>query len=338
MNATTLAESGIIPLWLIRIGIRQKLKHKLRIEHQKGSEAKAMLVQHLRESPIAIATDEANDQHYQVPTEFYQLILGPRMKYSGCYWPEGVTTLEKAELASLQLVAERAELEDGQTILEMGCGWGSFSLWAAERFPKSNILAVSNSQTQAAYIRSRANERGLSNLEVLTENIVTFKPKSQFDRIVSIEMLEHMRNYEALFQRMAKWLKDDGKAFVHVFSHRELAYTYEASDPNDWMSNSFFTGGTMPSHDLFSHFSEHLLIEQDWKLNGKHYTQTLEAWLERLNGNVESISEIFREHYGEVTRWLMRWRMFLLACSELFAYGDGREWGISHYRFVKRRN
>ncbi len=337
MNTAALAETGIIPIWLIRFGIRQRLKQKLLDEIQKGPQAKQAFIQQLKESPIAIHTDEANDQHYQVPTDFYQYMLGPRMKYSACQWAEGVSDLAQAEEASLELVAERAELSDGQDILEMGCGWGSFSLWAAATYPNSKILAVSNSKTQAEHIRSKALERNLNNLEVITCNIVEFEPGRHFDRIVSIEMLEHMRNYEKLFHRMSSWLKDDGKAFVHVFSHHQHTYAYDASDPEDWMSNYFFSGGTMPSQDLFSHFDQDLVVEKDWRINGMHYSKTLEAWLELLNQNEAIVSRIFEAHYGkgEITRWLMRWRMFLLACSELFAYNDGREWGVSHYRFVK---
>ncbi len=335
MNAVTLVENGFIPTWLVRVGIRNKLKRKLELESNKAN--KNEFVEMLKKSPIAIATDDANDQHYQVPTEFYTRILGARMKYSACYWPEGVGNLDEAEEASLMLVSERAELKDGMDILELGCGWGSFSLWAAEHYPKSSILAVSNSKTQADYIRARAEERELNNIEVITENMVNFDAPSQFDRIVSIEMFEHMRNYEQLFARVSSWLKNDGKLFVHVFSHKEYAYTYDDSDKSDWMSNYFFTGGVMPSHDLFSHFSNDLKIEDNWQLNGVHYTKTLEAWLKNLDSRYNDILPIFRKHYGkrDTQKWIHRWRIFILACSELFGYQKGSEWGVSHYRFTK---
>jgi cyclopropane-fatty-acyl-phospholipid synthase len=339
MNAVQLAENGVIPTWLIRMGIRMRLRNKLELEEARNPEFKAQFVKTLKNSPIAIATDEANDQHYQVPTEFYKFILGPHLKYSACYWPEGCTDLADAERASLELVAERAQIVDGNRILDMGCGWGSFSLWAAGTFRKSEILAVSNSKTQADYIRSTAESRGLTNLKVVTENMITFDPDQKFDRIVSIEMFEHMRNYEKLFAKVSNWLEDDGRLFVHVFSHREFAYDYDDSDPSDWMSNYFFTGGIMPSHDLFSHFDNDLTIEDDWTLNGIHYTKTLEAWLDKLDKSYASVERIFSKHYGRTAtrQWIHRWRIFILACSELFGYKEGTEWGVSHYRFRKQK-
>ena len=337
MNTVRLAENGIIPTWLIRAGIRMRLKRKLEQEHDRHPAFKENFVKMLRNSPIAIATDDANDQHYQVPTDFYKTILGPCLKYSACYWPEGVETLQAAEIASLELVAERAQIDNGHSILDMGCGWGSFSLWAASQFPDSQILAVSNSLTQAQYIRSEAETRGLGNLNVVTRNMVEFDPEQSFDRIVSIEMFEHMRNYEMLFRRVSGWLKPGGRLFVHVFSHKTYAYDYDDSDPSDWMSNYFFTGGIMPSHDLFSHFNQDLQIDEDWKLNGMHYTRTLEAWLDNLDAEFDYIHPLFMNHYGKdsTKQWINRWRMFILACSELFGYKNGTEWGISHYRFKK---
>lgn len=339
MKAVNLAENGFIPTWLIRTGIRMRLKKKLEIEASKPPHAKESLIQFLKESPIAIATDDANEQHYKVPTAFYQHLLGSCMKYSSCYWPEEVTTLDAAEQASLNQVVERAEISNHMKVLELGCGWGSFSLWAAKKFPESNFTAVSNSSTQADHIRKTALERGIDNLVVITENMLHFEPTTPFDRIVSIEMLEHMRNYQQLFSRISSWLNDDGKLFAHVFSHRTYAYLYEAEDESDWMSNYFFTGGVMPSHDLFSKFDDDLKIEQAWRLNGLHYTRTLEAWLEKLNQNEDVVKQIFVDHYGaaDANIWINRWRMFVLACSELFAYDKGEQWGVSHYRFVKQQ-
>jgi len=340
MNSISLAENGFVPTWLIRAGIRSRLARKLEIESERPENFKSSLVDFLRRSPIAIATDDANQQHYEVPTDFYTFILGPRMKYSACLWNEDIQNLEQAEVASLKQVAQRAELSDNLKILELGCGWGSFSLWASETYPKSQFTAVSNSFTQADHIREQAHQRGIHNLKVITENMLDFHPSEQFDRIVSIEMFEHMRNYEQLLQRISSWLKDEGKLFVHIFSHKKYAYLYEAEDKDDWMSNYFFTGGIMPSHDLLSHFNKDLVIEQQWRQNGLNYTHTLEAWLKNLNRNEKRISDIFSEHYGDdqIRIWLNRWRMFILACSELFAYGRGEEWGISHYRFEKTKN
>ena len=294
-----------------------------------------LFLDRLRSSSIAESTLEANQQHYELPPEFFELILGPRRKYSGCEWPEGVTSLEQAELTALETVVTRSGLSDGQSILELGCGWGSLSLYLAERFPTSKILAVSNSTPQRHFIEAEAKRRSLGNLTVLTADINEFEPHSRFDRILTIEMLEHVRNYPVLFGRIRDWLVPDGRLFVHVFRHKDFAYTFEAEGSENWMGRHFFTGGVMPSHDLLIRVQSSLSLEQSWQINGTNYARTADAWLRNLNANRIGVEKVLEKHYGtEHSRvWLNRWRMFFIACRELFGFKDGSEWGVSHYLF-----
>ncbi len=338
MNPLTFAEKGLIPYWLLRLAIRQRVGRKLSIEKAKTPESRQRFIQKLSSSSIAQDTDKANQQHYEVPTSFYQLVLGPHLKYSSAYWPEGCTSLAQAEDEALKLIEDRVQLANGQTVLDLGCGWGSFSLWAAPRYPKSAFLAVSNSQTQAAFIREQATKRKITNLEVVTCDINEFNPEAQFDRIVSVEMLEHVRNYKTLFERIASWMYSNSLMFVHVFSHHEYAYAYDADNPNEWMAKYFFTGGIMPSHALLPSFDQHLKLNKSWNLDGTHYQKTAEAWLTHLNQNQNEIHTLFQATYGlkEAKRWMWRWRLFFLACAELFGYKKGSEWGVSHYLLSKQ--
>ena len=338
MNAIQYAENGMLPYWLLRLGIRHRVGRKLSIERSKDEQRHTEFLANLKTSPVAIDTDKANEQHYEVPAEFYRLALGFRLKYSSAYWPEGCESLDQAEYEALKQVSERAELTDGQDILDLGCGWGSFTLWAAERYPKSNILSVSNSYSQAKHIREQVIERNLPNVEVVTDDINRFSPDRTFDRIVSIEMLEHVRNYEEIFARISSWMKDDARMFIHVFSHRRYAYEFDADNPREWMARQFFTGGLMPSHDLLPSFDRHLEKEQSWVLDGTHYEKTANAWLENFDKHQSAIRKIFADTYGaeEADAWMWRWRLFFLACAELFGYKKGSEWGVSHYRFRKR--
>ncbi len=339
--AIDLMERGLLPDSLVRFGIRRLCRQRLRDEEQGSPEAnraaQEAFVESLRREPVAVHTDEANEQHYEVPSEFFRLSLGPRLKYSCCFWPEGIDTLGAAEEASLEQVCRRAELADGMEILELGCGWGSLSLWMAEKYPKSRILSVSNSATQRAFIEARRDERGLTNLEVLTADVTGLELDRTFDRAVSIEMFEHMRNYQTLMGRVASWLNPGGKLFIHVFTHREFAYRFETEGEDNWMGRYFFTGGLMPSDDLLLQFQDDLAIEQQWRLGGVHYQKTAEAWLEAMDRNREGIMPVFEKTYGvEAKRWFQRWRVFYMACAELWGFRGGSEWGVCHYRFIKR--
>jgi cyclopropane-fatty-acyl-phospholipid synthase len=321
---------GLVPDPVVRRAIRLNCARRLARERRGGPSRQKEFLNELRASPIADRVEKPNEQHYEVPAEFFRLVLGPRLKYSCCYWPQGVQTLQEAEEAMLTLTCERAEVEDGMELLDLGCGWGSLTFWLAERYPRSRILAVSNSRTQRAFIESEARRRGRRSIEVVTADANVFDTGRRFDRIVSVEMLEHARNYEVLLRKIASWLEPGGKLFVHVFSHRELAYAYESG----WMARNFFTAGTMPSHDLLLEFAGELALEERWAMNGVHYARTAEAWLERLDDAREDVLGVLSQTYGSAApRRLQMWRIFFMACAELWGYGSGSEWGVSHYRF-----
>jgi cyclopropane-fatty-acyl-phospholipid synthase len=335
-------EKNLLPDPLIRFGIRRLLKARLREELGGGEAAVAArqeaLFQELLASPIAIETDAANAQHYEVPTEFFREVLGPHMKYSSGYWPEGCSDLAASELAMLGLSAERAELQDGQQILELGCGWGSMTLFMAERFPNARILGVSNSHSQRRHILAEAERRGLKNVEIETADINVFNPGGRrFDRVVSIEMFEHLRNYRLLLHRIASWMKPGGKLFVHIFCHHKVSYKFEARHENDWMSKYFFSGGLMPAADLLPRFHQDFKVERQWAVDGRHYQRTSEAWLSRMDERRETIWPIIRAAYGghQTRRWWVYWRVFFMSCAELFGYAEGREWLVAHYLFSR---
>ncbi len=336
-----LVENGRIPDLLTRTGIRLLLLQRLREQAQEGpdQEWQAMMtfVEEMRQSPIALHTQEANEQHYELPPRFFELVLGPHLKYSCCHFPEGATELEHAEASMLALTCERAQLQDGQQILELGCGWGSLSLWMAKHYPNSSILAVSNSRPQREFIESRAQELGLTNLSVQTCDMNDFSTEQHFDRVVSVEMFEHMRNWQSLLERISNWLKPEGKLFIHIFSHRRYAYAFSSEGDSNWMGRYFFTGGIMPSNDLLLYFQKDLLLEQHWVLSGLHYQRTADAWLHMMDSQKGEILKTFRETYGkDADVWFQRWRIFFLATSEVWGFRGGNEWLISHYLFNNR--
>jgi cyclopropane-fatty-acyl-phospholipid synthase len=321
-----IVDSGLVPETVLRASIRAVCA--LRLREQRSAPADA-LVEELRRSEVAIETAAANAQHYEVPPAFFERVLGPHLKYSSCYWPDGVTSLASAEHAMLALTAERAGLEDGQDVLDLGCGWGS--LWAAAKYPASRFTAISNSTPQRTYIERLARERGLTNLTVRTADVRQLElPAATFDRIVSIEMFEHMRNYAVLLKRIASWLVPAGRLFVHVFAHRRYAYPFADNGASDWMAREFFTGGLMPSVGLFRHFQDDLVICDEWQLDGTHYAKTAEAWHRNLLAQRTQIEALLGK------RAFQRWRVFFLACAELFGYAKGREWLVAHYRFAQR--
>lgn len=337
-----LLESGIVPDGVIRAAIRRMLQKRLRVEARggEGAERAALdaFVARMNASPIALRTDAANAQHYEVPAAFYEKVLGPRMKYSCALYGEGCSSLAEAETAMLRMTCERAELGDGQKILELGCGWGSLTLWMAERFPNAQITGVSNSASQREFILRRAGERGLRNVKILTADMNEFEAPEVYDRVVSVEMFEHMRNWRALLAKISGWLEPEGKLFIHIFTHKRFAYAFEVRDEGDWMAQHFFTGGMMPSDDLLLRFDEKFQAEQHWQINGRHYQQTSEDWLRNMDENEPTLLRVMAETYGaaQAKRWWLRWRIFFLACAELWGYRQGEEWIVSHYRLAKR--
>lgn len=342
MSLIDLCERGLVPDPLTRLGIRRLCRQRLVDEFDNDASAADLryrtLLAELRESPVAIETDAANQQHYEVPSRFFELCLGKRLKYSSCLYPTGSETLDEAEDAMLQLYGERAGLTDGQAILELGCGWGSLTLWMAQRFPQSRITGVSNSKGQREHILSRCRSLGLANVEILTRDVNELElPDASFDRVVSVEMFEHVRNYHTLMGRIGGWLKPGGKLFVHIFCHRHLMYPFEVEGEDNWMGRHFFTGGLMPAADTLLQFQDALRIEQRWLLPGTHYQKTADHWLANQDANTAEVRQVLTPVYGAQTeRWMQRWRIFWMACAELFGYRDGNEWQVAHYLFERR--
>lgn len=337
-----LAERGWLPDALLRVGIRRLCAQRLVEEAAGGPGQQAARfaegIEMLRHSPMAIHTDDANAQHYELPPPFFEMCLGKRLKYSGCYYPQGVESLEQAEEAMLELYRDRAELADGQRILELGCGWGSLTLWMAECYPNAKIVAVSNSTQQREYIEAQCRHRSLGNVSVITQDINRLVLDAQsFDRCVSVEMFEHMRNYDMLLGRIARWLRPGGKLFVHIFAHRTLMYPFETAGDGNWMGRHFFTGGLMPACDTLLWFQRNLKIEQRWHLDGTHYQRTANHWLANQDAHKDEVMSTLIGAYGSKAAplWFQRWRIFWMSCAELFGYANGQEWLVAHYRFVR---
>jgi len=335
-------ERGYLPDVLVRAGIRRLLRKRLSNVDQGSSELNdarlEKLITEFSQAPIAVVPEKANEQHYEVPPELFRLMLGPRRKYSGCFWPEGTADLAAAEDAALEATCERAELVDGQSILELGCGWGSLTLWMAKQFPSARITAVSNSSSQREFILAQAQRDGVGgNLTVITADMNDFQPEETFDRVVSVEMFEHMRNHQLLMQRISSWLKPSGKLFVHIFCHRCFTYKFTDDSKADWMSRHFFSGGIMPGDDLLERYQRDLALTRRWRWSGQHYQKTCEAWLANMDRNRFDAMEVLKDTYGQADafRWFNRWRVFHLACSELFGFNNGDEWWVGHYLFEK---
>ena len=335
-------EQGLVPDRVVRLGIRRLLKERLAEMHQadveSAEEANQHFVEEMRRAPIAPLPDKANEQHYEMPAEFFATVLGGHRKYSCCWWGEGVEELDRAEAAALRLTCQRAGLQDGQEVLELGCGWGSLSLWMAQRYPGSRITAVSNSNSQRRFIEGAARARGLSNLKVVTCDANQFDAATGgYDRVVSVEMFEHLRNWPGMFARVARWLKSDGRFFMHVFATRGAPYAFVERDASDWMSRHFFSGGMMPGDDLALNFQDDLRLEKRWRWDGTHYQKTAEAWLRNLDDSRAALMPLLASTYGDAAdTWWQRWRLFFMSVAELFGYEDGQQWWVSHYLFDKR--
>jgi cyclopropane-fatty-acyl-phospholipid synthase len=334
-------EAGRAPDRVVRYGIRRLIKQRLADIAEGDCERSAEALEHfvaaMADAPVAPLAERANDQHYELPPALFAAALGPHRKYSCCHWPPGVGTLAEAERLALEATCARAELADGQRILELGCGWGSLTLFMAARYPQARILAVTNSAPQRDHVTAAAAERGLRNVRVIVADMNSFAAPEPVDRIVSVEMFEHMRNYAVLFERVASWLVRDGRFFMHVFCHRDTPYEFVDTGPADWMSRYFFAGGMMPSDDLPLRFQKHLALERRWRWSGAHYQKTAESWLANFDAQPAVVGAALAAAYGatQVEQWRQRWRMFFMACAELFGYDSGQEWYVSHYLFKR---
>ncbi|OMO86506.1 Mycolic acid cyclopropane synthase [Corchorus olitorius] len=335
-------ERNLLPDTVIRRLTRLLLASRLRSGYRPSAELQLsellQFVNSLKEMPIAIKTDKPKTQHYELPTSFFKLVLGKNFKYSSCYFSDGSKTLEEAEEAMLELYCERSQLKDGHTVLDVGCGWGSLSLYIARKFPNCKVTGICNSTTQKAFIDEQCRDHQLQNVEIIVADISTFEMEGSYDRIYSIEMFEHMKNYQALLKKISNWMKQDGLLFVHYFCHKAFAYHFEDINEDDWITRYFFEGGTMPSANLLLYFQDDVSIVNHWLVNGKHYSKTSEEWLKRMDKNSASIKPIMESTYGkdQAVKWTVYWRTFFIAVAELFGYNDGDEWMVSHYLFKKK--
>jgi cyclopropane-fatty-acyl-phospholipid synthase len=317
---------------LLRAGMRRIIASRLSAEETRTSSEREDMVRRWQSGPVALAPEAANTQHYEVPAAFFAQVLGPRLKYSACLWPEDVSELTGAEAAMLRLTVERARIEDGMRVLDLGCGWGALALWIAEHFPDTEVVAVSNSTAQGEYLSTVASQQRISNVRHVVADVNDLALDGSFDAVVSVEMFEHVRNHPELLRHLAPRIRPGAPVFVHVFAHREHLWEFEDRGPGDWMTRHFFAGGIMPSHAHFTRLVTPATIEESWWIDGTHYQRTLEAWLERLDGAQSAVAEVLGPVYGEDTpRWVRRWRMFFMACAEFFGYDGGRSLGVSHH-------
>ncbi len=341
-RAVSWVEQGLVPDRVVRLGIRRLLKERLAEVHasdaEAAEEANQAFIDAMRRAPIALLPEKANEQHYEVPAEFFAAALGPHRKYGSCWWGDGMEDLVQAEAAALRITCERAGLRDGQDVLELGCGWGSLSLWMADRYRNSHVTVVSNSHSQRRYIEEQAQARGLVNLQVITCDINQFDTRAgHFDRVVSVEMFEHLRNWPHVFARVAGWLKPEGRFFMHVFAHRGAPYAFVERDASDWMSRHFFSGGMMPGDDLALNFQDDLRLIKRWRWDGTHYQKTAEAWLRNMDESRAALMPLMVATYGDAAdAWWQRWRLFFMSVAELFGYENGQQWWVSHYLFARR--
>lgn len=329
-----LAEKGYIPDFILKKAINQLLRGRLN-QIPKGDDlkisSKLSFFEELKNSPIAISTNEANEQHYEVPPSFFKYVMSDRLKYSCCWYENDDDNLMQAEINMIEKTISRAEISNNQEILDLGCGWGSFTLHAAQKFPDSNFTCVSNSQDQIQFIKDEAKKRNLSNVFPEKQNVNELRFQQKFDRIVSVEMFEHVRNYKMLLNTLKGFMSSDGKIFIHIFTHKDHPYPYEVKSDSDWMSKYFFTGGIMPSADIFDYFNDDFSVINYWKINGEHYAKTCRDWLKNHYAKKAKIYDLFDKHYDDANKWFQRWRLFFLACEMLFAYNQGDEWYVSHY-------
>jgi cyclopropane-fatty-acyl-phospholipid synthase len=327
------AERVPLPDLVIRTAVQRLCSRTATRLASGGAESDALFADEMAARAIAGYADEARAPHHEVPAAFFARVLGPNRKYSCCYYKEAESTLQEAEEEALRQTVEHADLAGGQSILELGCGWGSLSLWIARQFPNSQVTAISNSHAQREYIEWEAAVRGLKNLRVAAADMDGFDPERPFDRIVSVEMFEHIINWRQLMTRVRSWLAADGRFFMHIYTHRSGAYRFDHADGEEWIAQHFFSGGVMPSHHLIRQYSDLFEVEKEWRWSGTHYQRTALDWLGNFDSNRDEIESILGEVYGNDTAlWMRRWRGFLLATAGLFGYADGSEWGVSHYR------
>jgi cyclopropane-fatty-acyl-phospholipid synthase len=327
------AERVPLPDLVIRAAIQRLCSRTATRLASGNAESDASFADEMAARAIAEYTDGAKVRHDEVPAAFFARVLGPNRKYSSCFYRTPASTLQEAEEEALRQTVEHADIAYGQSILELGCGWGSLSLWMARQFPHADITAVSGSRRQRDYIEAEAAARGLKNLRVITADINVFAPEQQFDRIVSVEMFEHTMNWRQLMTRVKSWLAPEGRFFLHIFTHRSGAYLFDRADGEDWIAQHFFTGGVMPSHHLIRQYADLFGIEKEWRWSGTHYQRAALDWLASFDANRDEIERVLRPVYGHDTAlWMRRWRWFFLATAGLFGYADGSEWGVSHYR------